>query len=146
MSLTELEKSGKIKKIPVDKIQIQNLIAVSDRDLKVAKTLLQTNFDWCFIASYNCALQISRAFMFSYGYTADSEGHHKNVVDFVSAIIGEDEKITSFDLMRRKRHNIVYDETGAISENEAKNYLNFVEDYFSLLKRKITERLLKVRQ
>ena len=143
MNLAELKKSGKIREIPVDKIQIENLIKVARRDLEVAEGLFKNNFDWCYVASYNCMLQISRALMFSYGYTTHEEEHHKTVVEFARAILEEKENETTatFDRMRRKRHDLTYDEAGLVSEYETKHALETARRYLEIIEKRINEKL-----
>ncbi len=140
MSLAELKKSGKVKSIPIDKEQIRNLIELGKRDLVVAKKIFSTNFDWCFIVAYNSMLQSSRALMFSYGYTTSEEDHHKTVVEFSRAIVGG-EMTDMFDRMRRKRHEVTYDEAGQISEYTAKHALETATKYLDLIEKKIRERI-----
>ena len=140
MNLSELKKSGKLKEIPVDKIQIESLAKVAKRDLKVAEGLLNNSLDWCYVTSYNSMLQISRALMFSYGYTAQAEEHHKTVVEFVRAILGETELTNTLDRMRRKRHNVTYDEADTVSEYEAKHALETARKYIGIIEKRIGER------
>jgi uncharacterized protein (UPF0332 family) len=143
MQLSELKKKRKIKEIPIDKTQIKNLIGLSKRDLKVAKKLLGENLDWSFLVSYNAVLQISRAFMFSFGYTTDEFEHHKTTFIFVSSILGEKEKelINIMDRMRRKRHEVAYDEEGMVSEFEANQAFETAKRCMDILGEKIKEKL-----
>jgi uncharacterized protein (UPF0332 family) len=143
MSLNELKKKRRIREIPIDKKQIGNLIDLSNRDLKVAQKLLSDNLDWSFLVSYNAVLQISRAFMFSYGYTTDEAEHQKTTIEFVSAILGHNEKeLTNImDRMRRKRHEVAYDEEGMVSEFEAKQAFETAKKCNQLFREKIKNKL-----
>jgi len=143
MSLSELKKSGRIREIPVDRKQIENHIALAKRDLSVAETLLKKNSDWSFIASYNSMLQAARALMFSYGYTTSEEERHKTTVEFAKAVLGQSEAGTTslFDRMRRKRHDVTYDEAGMISSFEAKQALETARRYARVMEKRIRERL-----
>jgi uncharacterized protein (UPF0332 family) len=143
MSLSELKKRRAIREIPVDKKQIENLIELAERDLKVAQELLAKNFDWSYSIFYNSMLQISRALMFSYGYTTTEEEHHRATVEFARAIMGEKEGelIEMLDRMRRKRHGVTYDEAGTVSEFEAKKAFETAKRYFDIVKKKIAEKV-----
>jgi uncharacterized protein (UPF0332 family) len=143
MSLAELKKSGRIREIPVDKKQIENLVAVAKRDLGVAESLLKENSDWCYIACYNSMLQISRALMYCYGYTTENEAHHKTVVEFAGEVLGKEGEASAIalDRMRRKRHDVVYDEAGAISAYEAKNALEAAKNYFTMMEGRIMRKI-----
>jgi uncharacterized protein (UPF0332 family) len=142
MSLRELEKKRLIRSIPVDKRQIENLVTVAKRDLKVAGDLLANNFDWSYSISYNSMLQISRALMFSYGYTTSEEEHHKTVVEFARAVLGKEQEMTEMlDRMRRKRHGITYDEADTVSEYEAKQAYETARRYFGIIEKRIKEKV-----
>lgn len=143
MSLSELKKRRAIREIPVDKKQIENLIVLAERDLKVAHDLLANNFDWSYSISYNSMLQVSRALMFSYGYTTTEEEHHRATVEFVRAVMDNKEKelLEMLDRMRRKRHGVTYDEAGTVSEFEAKRAFETAKRYLDIVKRKIAEKV-----
>lgn len=142
MSLRELEEKRLIRSIPVDKRQIDNLVAVARRDLKVAGDLLANNLDWSYSISYNSMLQISRALMFAYGYTTSEEEHHRTAVEFARSVLGKERELTDvLDRMRRKRHGITYDEADTISEFEAKHAFEIAKKYFSLVEKRIKERV-----
>jgi uncharacterized protein (UPF0332 family) len=142
MSLAELKKSGRIREIQVDRKQIGSLMAVARRDLGVAEGLAGRNFDWCYMAAYNSMLQASRALMCSYGYSAGEEAHHKTVVEFVAAVLGEKDAgvANTLDRMRRKRHDVTYDEAGIISEYEAKHALETARSYLAMIEKRIRKR------
>lgn len=143
MSLADLKRSGRIKNIPVDRKQIGNMIEVARRDLQVAEDLATKNADWCYIVAYNSMLQMSRAMMFSYGYTAREEEQHKTAVEFAGAVLGpkEEELTGMLDRMRRKRHDVVYDEAGAVSGYEAKHALDTARSYLAVAEKRLKERL-----
>lgn len=66
--------------------------------------------------------------MLSKGYRpAAREGHHVAIVRFAEIIFGKemDEEISLFDKMRSKRHRIIYDVAGAVSQQEAKGAFEF---------------------
>jgi uncharacterized protein (UPF0332 family) len=142
MSLAELKKSGRIREMPVDRKQIGSLMAVARRDLGVAEGLAGRNFDWCYMAAYNSMLQASRALMCSYGYSAGEEAHHKTAVEFVAAVLGEKDAgvANTLDRMRRKRHDVTYDEAGIISEYEAKHALETARSYLAMIEKRIRKR------
>lgn len=143
MSLAELKKSGRIREIQVDRKQIGSLMAVARRDLGVAEGLAGRNFDWCYMAAYNSMLQASRALMCSYGYSAGEEAHHKTVVEFAGEVLGKEGEASAIalDRMRRKRHDVVYDEAGAISAYEAKNALEAAKNYFTMMEGRIMRKI-----
>jgi len=81
--------------------------------------------------------------MFSYGYRAQEEEQHKIVVEFVKATFeGKyDDFIEMFDRVRRKRHEVIYDEEGMISEFEANENLKIANEYIKIVEERIKKRV-----
>jgi len=145
MDLSKLKSSGHIREIPIDKKQVEDLVRLAKRDLKVSEKLLPENLDWSYIVAYNSMLQMSRAFMCSYGYTTSEEEHHKTVVEFLTAILGNTEKemVSMLDRMRRKRHEVTYDESDIVSDFEANAALETAKKCMGILEKRIKEKLRK---
>lgn len=143
VNLAELKKKGLIVPVPIDKLQINELLAISERDLRIAEELLPKNFDVSLNLSYNSMLQAARAFMFSYGYRPDSEFHHKATIWFIGAVLDVKNRVLveALDRVRSKRVTATYEQAGAISEFEAKYALKTAKDLLGLLKNKIKERV-----
>ena len=143
--MSKLKSSGHIREIPIDKKQVEDLVRLAKRDLKVSERLLPENLDWSYIVAYNSMLQMSRAFMCSYGYTTSEEEHHKTVIEFLAAIIGDTEKemVSMLDRMRRKRHEVTYDESDIVSDFEANAALGTAKKCMGILEKRIKEKLRK---
>jgi len=143
MDLAELKRLGKIRKIPIDKKQINNLIKLSKRDLDFAEEVKDKNPDWVFSIAYSSILQMSRALLYSYGYDTDELELHKTTLDFVAIILGEKygEIVNTFDRLRRKRNATIYDEAGIISEYEAKFAIKTAKDFYEVGRKKVEEKL-----
>lgn len=139
MNLSDLLAEGKIKKVEPDAKQAQECLSVAKRDLKLAKKLLTEDFDWAFSIAYNAMLQSARALMFAEGYAAVGENHHKIAVDYTDVKLGTKirEKIEQFDDMRKKRHRVVYEKAGLVSEYEAKHAVEVAEDFLLKIEAKI---------
>ena len=75
------------------------------------------------------------------GYRAQSEGHHKIVVNFCAAYFEEQikENITYFNRLRVRRHDIVYGEIDedSVGENEAREAIKYAQEFAELIKKKI---------
>ena len=123
MELSDLEREGLIKKIPIAKKKVQDSFNLAKRDLKTAKLILKDNPDWAFTIAYNSVLQSSRALMFYMGFRPHGHAQHVSVVRFVEAVLGEEHAtlVLAFDRMRRKRHIAVYGVVGTISKSESEN-------------------------
>jgi len=128
MSIDELERSGIIKKLPVDKKKVHDSLDLARRDLNIARNMCEENCDWAFSIAYNSILQSVRALMFSKGYRPSSDSGHISAVRFARLFLKEGDVI-SFDRMRRKRHTAVYDIVGSISRTEADNALLRAEKF-----------------
>ena len=90
------------------------------------------------LIAYNAILQATRALMFAHGFRpAAGEGQHKAAVQFAEVVLGEEfkEDIHIFDKMRSKRHRVVYDISGLISQAEAKQAFTFAVRYVEAAER-----------
>jgi uncharacterized protein (UPF0332 family) len=65
MSIDELERSGTIRKLPIDRKKVNDSLDLAKRDLNIARNMLDENCDWAFSIAYNSILQSVRALMFS---------------------------------------------------------------------------------
>jgi uncharacterized protein (UPF0332 family) len=134
-----LLKEGVVRKINPDKKQAQELLAAAERDIRVAKKMLETDYDWAFSVAYNAMLQSARALMFAEGFTAVGEEHHKAAVHYADVKLGTkySEIVNLFDDMRKKRHRVVYEKAGIVSEYEAKHAIKTAEAFREKIREKI---------
>lgn len=127
MKLSELLDSGLIEKIPASAEKAEHSLTISERDLDTAEHLFDKNdFDWCFSVAYNAMLQAGRAIMWLKGYRPRGSSSHISIIEFVKAVesFNEPAQVTFLlNKMRQKRHLLVYEEAGVISENEAESAL-----------------------
>ncbi len=139
MNLSDLLKEGRIKKVNPDLQQAGELLKAAERDIRVAKKMLGEDFDWCFSVAYNAMLQSARALMFSDGYATVGENHHKVAVDYSDVKLGTkfSGMIGVFDDMRKKRHKVIYQKVGAISEFEAKHAIKTAETFLEKIREKL---------
>lgn len=113
MDIYELERSGIIKRLPIDERKVSDALDLAKRDLKAARNMMAENCDWAFSIAYNSMLQSARALMFSKGYRPSSDAGHISAIRFAKLFLKEDDVIM-FDRMRRKRHTAVYGSVGTI--------------------------------
>lgn len=111
--------------------EIQRLLQLAHRDLKLARRTMAEDWDWAFSIAYNAVLQSSRAYMYSQGYRPAAEQGHKNTLAFLQAELGEEfgSLISYFDRMRTKRNQAIYDVAGLITETEARSILKHAEKF-----------------
>ncbi len=77
-------------------------------------------------------LSSGRALMFSRGYRPSSTEGHVAVVRFLHAVLGaeaSDRMVMAMNGLRKKRHVIVYEEMGVVSEDEARQAVRWAEEF-----------------
>lgn len=88
-------------------------------------------------------MKASLAFMFSHGSRARSiPGHHIAIIEFVEARLGKEHVglLTFFDHLRRKRNAALYDETGFISRQDAKEALKSARALIAIIRADVHRR------
>ena len=144
MGLNDLEKQGRIRRIPVDKIQVKKALELCRRDLEAAEMNLKNDMvDWSFSISYNSILQACRALMYAYGYAPSSDDSHKATLEFVEYIFESQHSdiFPVLDRIRKKRHVAVYDEAGTVTSYEAKYALDQAKQITKLVEAKIKSKI-----
>lgn len=134
----KLLNSGLIKRFRASPSQIRNRIQLAKRDIKVARTTMTHDRDWAFSIAYNAILQATRALMFAEGFRpAAGEGQHKAAVQFAEIVLGDkfQDEIHILDKMRSKRHRVVYDVSGLVSQAEARQALDFAGRYVEMVEK-----------
>lgn len=139
-SLEQLVEAGLIKSFEGSTAQVKARLELAKRDIRVARATMAHDRDWAFSIAYNAILQSTRALMFAYGFRpAAGEGQHKAAVRFAEVVLGGDfaQDIHIFDKMRSKRHRVIYDTSGLISQAEAKQAFNFAVRYVESVEKKL---------
>jgi uncharacterized protein (UPF0332 family) len=138
----ELLRSGRIREEKVSRTEVNRVLKRAARDLKTAKKIIADDPDWGFAVAYNAILQASRAYMFSRGYRPESAQGHKNTFAFMAIALGKENEdlITYFDRMRKKRNQAIYDISGLITETEVKNLYRKAENFVSLIRERLKKR------
>ncbi len=138
----KLFNSGLIKPFRASQSQIRSRIELAKRDIKVAKTTMAHDRDWAFSIAYNAILQATRALMFAEGFRpATGEGQHKAAVHFAEIALGDrfQNEIHIFDKMRSKRHRVIYDISGLVSQAEAGQAFDFAVKYVEIVEKMLAE-------
>jgi len=139
MSLSDLIKGGKARRLDADPQQIKSLLAIAERDLRVAEILLEKSPDASFMHSYNAILQCCRALMFWHGYRA-TEDEHKTAIAFAGETMPGFQQMPELDRMRRKRHIATYDEADTVSRHEAEHAADIAKSFYALVSKKVGEK------
>ncbi len=141
MNLADLLRKDIIRKIEPDKVRAKELLALAERDLKVASDNLSAkNYDWALAIAYNAMLNSGMALMISKGYRAASESHHIAVVQFCAVMLPSDslDLANMFNKYRVRRHDVVYGQAKSVGEDEAKKAIDNAKKYLEKIKEKMT--------
>lgn len=133
----------KLRPHAVDWAQIDRFLASADKKLASAHKILAFDEETCLQQAYEAMLKASLGFMFSHGFRARSQpGHHVAIIKFVRARIDKKHAglLTVLDRLRRKRNLALYDDTGLISEHDAKEALDSAREYLSVIRADILAR------
>jgi uncharacterized protein (UPF0332 family) len=128
MNYGKLVKRRLIKPFKASPSQIRSRLELAKRDIKTARATMAHDRDWAFSIAYNAVLQATRGLMFAKGYRPSTgEGQHKVAVQFAEIALGTkfQDDIHIFDKMRSKRHRVVYDVSGLVSQTEAQQAFEF---------------------
>jgi hypothetical protein len=108
-------------------MEIADLFAVADRDLKACRTP-DLGSDWQFNIAYNAALQLATAALAVAGYRAGRDGHHYRVIHSLEFTVAAGASlIRKFDIFRKKRNIADYERADTISELEAEEMRELAE-------------------
>ena len=143
MNYDELLKSGRIRREVISNEEIRHALDRADRDLKTARKVMASDWDWGFSIAYDAVLQASRAYMFAQGFRPASAEGHKNTFVFMRLAMGKEHEdlIGYFDRMRNKRNQAIYDVAGLITETEARNLFSRAEAFVKLVRMTLRDRL-----
>lgn len=133
----------KTRRIKTDLVQIKSFIKTAQSKINKAEKILSIDQQLAFQAAYEAMLRASLGFMLSFGERPRiGVGHHKVVVDFVAQKLGEEYRglVKIFDLMRRKRNEILYEPDIFITEKEASESLRIARKYLRVISSKIEKR------
>ena len=140
MAYERLLKQGLIKPYTANQTEIKQLLNVARRDLTASARNLSEDPDWAYTMAYNAVLQASRALMLAEGYRPRGGEQHATVVEFIRENLGAAYvyQVQLFDQMRRKRHRVIYEVAGLVSNHEAEQAVEFAKGFVAELTEIIT--------
>ncbi len=129
MSLTKFKQKGWIRPHSTSRREIQDLLAIVDRDLNDAK-VPHISPDWRFGIAYNAALKLCTILLYTQGYRSGSGSHHMRTISTLPHIGGLRTQADAdyLDTCRRKRNIVEYDYTGGATDNDADELIEFSQD------------------
>jgi uncharacterized protein (UPF0332 family) len=129
MGLKDWVSNGWLKPHKTTRQQICDLFAIVERDMEDAATG-RLSCDWQFGIAYNAALKLCMVLMYAEGYRPETTLAHFRTIQALSEILGAQYKddVDYLDACRSKRHKVEYDQVGLITQDEAKELLNYVKE------------------
>ena len=140
MSIDRLVREGGIHPFRATREEIAKVMDIAKRDLDDAEKARGTSLDWTYSIAYNAVLQACRAYMFHMGYRPASSGAHKATFEFMQIAVDEPRKktIDYFDRVRKKRHRVIYEEPGLITEKEAQQLIKKAKEFLDYVSGKLS--------
>lgn len=119
MSLSTYLRNGWIRAHETSAQEIANLLAIAERDVQQSQTA-GLGPEWRFDIAYNAALQCATAALAASGYLAERQNKHMRTIECLAFTLSLSSKdVDLLDRCRRKRHVAVYEQVGAVSDQEA---------------------------
>ena len=95
------------------------LLEIADRDIAQSQTP-GLGPEWRFDIAYNAALQLAVASLAASGFRAERQNKHQRSIECLAFTVRLEKRDVDFlDLCRRKRRAAVYEQVGAVSDQEA---------------------------
>ncbi len=126
-SLEDWQNNGWLKSHQSSSQEIEDLLAIADRDIKDCKSE-GLSADWQFNIAYNSLLQAATAALAAAGYRAGRDSHHYQVLQSLSLTVGLDKStIQQLDAFRKKRNLTGYERIGAVSDKEVAEIIKLAQ-------------------
>ena len=124
MSLKTWHQAAWLREHKTSPREIQDLLALADRDLKSASAP-GIGPDWQHNIAYNAALSCAAAALAVAGYRPARGQHHYRLIHSLSLTMGSDmkETVRLLEAARKKRNVGIYERAGVIGAGEAKEIL-----------------------
>ena len=142
ISIETLVREGSIHPFKATQEETPKVMNIAKRDLAEAEKIQGSSLDWAFSIAYNAVLQASRAYMFHMGYRPASSEAHKATFAFMQITVDEPMKqtIDYFDRARKKRHRVIYDEPGLVTEKETQQLIKKTKEFLEYIELKLKEK------
>jgi len=129
MTLKQWLNNGWLKIHKSSKEEIENLLAIVDRDIKDASEG-EISADWSFGIAYNAALKLCTILLYAEGYKAERNLQHYRTIQALYVILGPERKNDAdyLDFCRSKRNIVEYDFVGGVTADNANELIEFVKD------------------
>lgn len=120
--------------------QIRGFISTAKIKIDKSEKIVKIDEQAGFQIAYEAMLRASLGFMLSFGVRPRSGvGHHKVIIEFVSGKLGKEYSsiMRTFDVMRRKRNESIYEPLSSITQKEAKDAIEVARKYLKIISENI---------
>lgn len=127
MSLQDWANSGWLRSHKTSKQEVQQLMAIVDRDLKDARQR-GVSADWRFGIAYNAALKLCTILLYVEGFRPEKTLAHYRTLQALPLILGpeKDDDADYLDTCRTKRNTVEYDYVGGVTNSDADELIAYV--------------------
>jgi hypothetical protein len=127
MSLQDWANSGWLRSHKTSKQEVQQLMAIVDRDLKDARQK-GLSADWRFGIAYNAALKLCTILLYVEGFRPEKTLAHYRTLQALPLILGseKDDDADYLDTCRTKRNTVEYDYVGGATNSDADELIAYV--------------------
>lgn len=128
MSLANWANNGWLRPHQSSPQEIADLLAIVERDLADAGANISA--DWRFGIAYNAALKLCTILLQASGYRPEKTLQHYRTIAALPLILSSQrqEDADYLELCRRKRNIAEYDRTGAATEGDAVELIEFTKE------------------
>src|SRR5581483_5328310 len=128
MTLTQWADNGWLRPHQSSPQEISDLFAIVARDLADAEGDISA--DWQFGIAYNAALKLCTILLHASGYRPEKTLQHYRSIAALPLILGKqfDDDADYLETCRRKRNIAEYDRAGVISEQDARELVEFCKN------------------
>jgi uncharacterized protein (UPF0332 family) len=136
---SEMQSSDYWEEIELDSRLVNQTLDHAIKDIETAKKMDLEECDWAYAIAYNGLLQAGRALMYLNKVRPKGQAKHYAIVEFLRKNYLDNldlkEGINYLDRSRRKRHLVVYEQRGIISEEEVSYLIAVAEKFISRIKK-----------
>jgi hypothetical protein len=127
MSLQDWANSGWLRSHKTSKQEVQQLMAIVDRDLKDARQK-GVSADWRFGIAYNAALKLCTILLYVEGFRPEKTLAHYRTLQALPFILGSEKEDDAdyLDTCRTKRNTVEYDYVGGATNSDADELIAYV--------------------
>lgn len=134
--LKQLQDSGRLETIRIERAQVVKLVQGAYQDLKEARITFPVSDRAAYLFAYTAMLKIGRSLLFLKGYRPKGLGQHSTVIEVADFLLGKgfSSLTDQFDRMRKKRNLLMYDVGVLISHAETEESFKTAEKYLDKIR------------